>query len=149
MQADPSLVRDGDVAVNRPPAHAPAITDVINAVLNDDAAAATPPLGTNVTGLGPAGNAERAVLSPPITLGQLAVHHARRAGAGQRHARPTSSATEQAVQTTLSSKLSSQSGVDMDTEMSNMIAAAERLWRQRQGHRRRAGDVDAIAELGP
>jgi flagellar hook-associated protein 1 FlgK len=30
--------------------------------------------------------------------------------------------TEQAVQTTLSSKLSSQSGINMDTEMSNMIA---------------------------
>ncbi len=30
--------------------------------------------------------------------------------------------TEQAVQTTLSGKLSSQSGVDMDTEMSSMIA---------------------------
>ena len=56
--------------------------------------------------------------------------------------------TEQAVQTTLSGNLSSQSGVDMDTEMSNMIAAAERLWRQRQGHRRGAGDVDAIADHG-
>ena len=30
--------------------------------------------------------------------------------------------TEQAVQTTLSGTLSSKSGVDMDTEMSNMIA---------------------------
>ncbi len=33
----------------------------------------------------------------------------------------TQADTEQAVQTTLASKLSAQSGVNMDTEMSNMI----------------------------
>ena len=51
--------------------------------------------------------------------------------------------TEQAVQTTLSTKLSSESGVNMDTEMSNMIqlqnayganarviAAVQSMWTQ-------------------
>ncbi len=51
--------------------------------------------------------------------------------------------TEQAVQTTLASKLSAQSGVDIDTEMSNMIqlqnayganakviAAVQSMWTQ-------------------
>ena len=57
-------------------------------------------------------------------------------------------ATEQAVQTTLPSKFSAQSGVSMDTEMSTMVAAAERLRRQRPGDLRGAGDVVAVPERG-
>ena len=92
-------------------------------------------------GLGPAGNLNAPYVSPP-TLGQLASTMV--AAQSQDSAATTSQlATEQAVQTTLGSKLSSQSGVNMDTEMSNMIqlqnayganakviAAVQSMWTQ-------------------
>jgi flagellar hook-associated protein 1 len=137
VQADPSMVRDGDV----PPASALAgYTDIINAVLND-VLGSNPPLVSQVSGLGPAGNLNAPYVSPP-TLGQLA--STMLAAQSQDSATTTDQlATEQAVQTTLGSKLSSQSGVSMDTEMSNMIqlqnayganakviAAVQSMWTQ-------------------
>jgi flagellar hook-associated protein 1 FlgK len=137
VQNDPSMVRDGDV----PPASALAgYTGIINAVLNN-VLGSNPPLVSQVSGLGPAGNLNAPYVSPP-TLGQLASTMV--AAQSQDSAATTSHlATEQAVQTTLGSKLSSQSGVSMDTEMSNMIqlqnayganakviAAVQAMWTQ-------------------
>ncbi len=134
---NPSMVRDGDV----PPASALAgYTDIINAVLNN-VLGSNPPLVSQVSGLGPAGNLNASYVSPP-TLGQLA--STLLAAQSQDSATTTNQlATEQAVQTTLASKLSSQSGVNMDTEMSNMIqlqnayganakviAAVQSMWTQ-------------------
>ena len=62
---------------------------------------------------------ERALLAPP-TLGGIASTMLA-SQAQDSAATSTQADTEQAVQTTLASKLSAQSGVNMDTEMSNMI----------------------------
>ena len=73
----------------------------------------------HVSGLGPAGNLNAPYVAP-ATLGQLAATML--ASQAQDSAATTTQAdTEQAVQTTLASKLSAQSGVNMDTEMSHMI----------------------------
>jgi flagellar hook-associated protein 1 len=137
VQTDPSMVRDGDV----PPASALAgYTGIINAVLNN-VLGSSPPLVSQVSGLGPAGNLN-APYASPSTLGQLA--STMLAAQSQDSATTTNQlATEQTVQTTLGSKLSSQSGVSMDTEMSNMnqlqnayganariIAAVQSMWTQ-------------------
>jgi flagellar hook-associated protein 1 len=94
-------------------------SNVINAVLNTTFGS-TPALVTKTSGLGPAGTLS-APYSPPSTLVGLA---ATMTAAQAQDSASTSNqlSTEQAVQTTLSGKLSSQSGVHMDTEMSNMIA---------------------------
>jgi flagellar hook-associated protein 1 FlgK len=120
VQQTPSLVRDGNwPQLNLPPMQYAGFANVINAVLNTTFGA-TPVLGTNTSGLGSAGTLS-APYSPPSTLVGLA---ATMTAAQAQDSASTSSqlSTEQAVQTTLSSKLSSQSGVNMDTEMSNMIA---------------------------
>lgn len=118
VQQTPSLVRDGNNPQLNPMQYA-GFSDVINAVLNTTFGA-TPVLGTNTSGLGSAGTLS-APYSPPSTLVGLA---ATMTAAQAQDSASTSSqlSTEQAVQTTLSGKLSSQSGVNMDTEMSNMIA---------------------------
>lgn len=121
VQATPSLVRDGNPPVN-PPLPAPAayagFADIIQAVLNNTFGS-VPPLVTNVSNLGPAGNLN-APYAAPSTLGQLA--SAVLAAQSQQSATVSARAdTEQAVQTAFAGKLSSQSGVNMDTEMSHMI----------------------------
>jgi flagellar hook-associated protein 1 len=156
VQANPSILRDGshDVAavpdgpsvftVN--PADGPAaFTTMINRVLNytlgSEVQSGVPQPTSRTAGLGPAGNLNAPYVSPP-TLGQLASTMV--AAQSQDSATTTSQlSTEQAVQTTLSTKLSSESGVDMDTEMSNMIqlqnayganarviAAVQSMWTQ-------------------
>jgi flagellar hook-associated protein 1 FlgK len=117
VQQTPSLVRDGIPQVN--PSQYAGFSTIINAVLNVTFGS-TPVLGTNTGGLGPAGTLS-APYSPPSTLVGLA---ATMTAAQAQDSASTSNqlSTEQAVQTTLSDKLSSQSGVHMDTEMSNMIA---------------------------
>jgi flagellar hook-associated protein 1 len=119
VQQTPSLVRDGNPQVNLPPTQYAGFSDVINAVLNTTFGS-TPALVTNTGGLGPAGTLS-APYSQPSTLVGLA---ATMTAAQAQDSASTSSqlSTEQAVQTTLSGTLSSKSGVDMDTEMSNMIA---------------------------
>lgn len=115
VQANPSMVRDGDV----PPVPALAgYTDIISAVLNDTLSD-NPPLVSSTSGLGPQGNLT-APYTAPTTLGQLASTMVA-AQAQDSSATTNQLSTEQAVQTTLSQQLSSQSGVDMDTEMTNMI----------------------------
>ena len=134
--ADASKVRDGDV----PASTLAGYTGIINAVLNN-VLGSNPPLVSQVSGLGPAGNLNAPYAAPP-TLGQLASTMV--AAQSQDSATTTSQlSTEQAVQTTLTSKLSSESGVDMDTEMSLMIqlqnayganakviAAVQSMWTQ-------------------
>ncbi len=137
VQTNPSMVRDGDI----PPVPAlTGYTGIINVVLNN-VLGGNPPLVSQVSGLGPAANLNAPYVSP-TTLGQLASTIL--AAQSQDSATTTNQlATEQAVQTTLSSKLSSQSGVNMDTEMSNMIqlqnayganakiiAAVQSMWTQ-------------------
>ena len=119
VQQTPSLVRDGNPQVNLPPTQYAGFADVINAVLNTTFGA-TPGLGTNTTGLGTAGTLSSPYSAPSTLVGLAATMTAAQA----QDSASTSSqlSTEQAVQTTLSGKLSSQSGVNMDTEMSNMIA---------------------------
>ena len=134
VQNDPSLVRDGthDVAAtpNGPsaflvnPLSGPAgFTTMINRVLNyalgAEAQSGVPQPASNTVGLGPAGNLNAPYVAP-ATLGQLA---ATMVSAQAQASGNTSKqlGTEQAVQTTLVKQLSAQSGVNMDTEMSNMI----------------------------
>ena len=115
VQQNPSMVRDGDAL---PAQTLAGYTGIINAVLNN-VLGSNPPLAANVAGLGPAGNLKAPYVSPP-TLGQLA--STMLATQAQDSADSTNQlSTEQAVQTTLASKLSTESGVNMDTEMSTMI----------------------------
>ena len=95
----------------------------------------------NTSGLGPTGKLN-APYTAPATLGGIA--STMLAAQAQDSATTSTQAdTEQAVQTTLASKLSAQSGVNMDTEMSNMIqlqnayganarviAAVQSMWTQ-------------------
>ena len=74
---------------------------------------------SNTRGLGPNGTLNAPYSAPP-TLGGIA--SAMLASQAQESATTSTQAdTELAVQTTLASKLSAQSGVNIDTEMSNMI----------------------------
>jgi flagellar hook-associated protein 1 len=135
--ADPSAVRDGTPSTSGGLA---GFTGIINQVLND-ALGDTPALVSNVTGLGASGTLS-APYAAPDTLGQLASTVV--ASQAQDSATVTTQlGTEQAVQTTLSGNLSTQSGVNMDTEMSTMIqlqnaygenakviAAVQSMWTQ-------------------
>jgi flagellar hook-associated protein 1 FlgK len=146
VQASPSRVRDGTPNSNG--SNLAGYTGIIDAVLNN-ALGSNPPLNSNAIGLGPAGNLNAPYAGPippyyasPSTLQQLAA--AMLAAQAQDSATTsTQAATEQAVQTTLAGKLSAQSGVNMDTEMSNMIqlqnayganakiiAAVQAMWAQ-------------------
>ncbi len=113
--ANISAVRDGTPSISGGLA---GFTGIVSLVLNN-ALGDTPPLVSNVTGLGAAGNLN-APYPAPDTLGQLASTMV--ASQAQDSASVTTQlGTEQAVQTTLASNLSTQSGVNMDTEMSTMI----------------------------
>jgi flagellar hook-associated protein 1 FlgK len=119
VQQTPSLVRDGNPQVNLPPTQYSGFSDVINAVLNTTFGS-NPALGTSTASLGPAGTLSAPYSAPSTLVGLAATMTAAQA---QDSATTTNQlGTEQAVQTALSGTLSSQSGVDMDTEMSNMIA---------------------------
>ena len=78
-----------------------------------------PQPASNTSGLGPTGTLN-APYAAPATLAALAATMVA-AQAQDSATTSTQADTEQAVQTTLASKLSAQSGVNMDTEMSNMI----------------------------
>lgn len=137
VQDNPSAVRDGTPSISGGLA---GFTDIINAVLNNTLGG-NPPLAANVSGLGPSGTLNASFTSP-VTLGGFA--STMLAAQAQDSATTTNQlSTEQAVQTTLASSLSAQSGVDIDTEMSNMIqlqnayganakviAAVQSMWTQ-------------------
>jgi flagellar hook-associated protein 1 FlgK len=134
VQADPSLVVDGNTTVagsptgagpfTPNPANGPAgfttlITDVLNYTFGADAqpGVAQPP--ANTTGLGASGTLS-APFGVPQTLGDFA--EAITGAEANDSANATSQlGTEQAMQTTLTNQLSSQSGVNLDQQMSLMI----------------------------
>ncbi len=137
VQSNPSAVRDGTPSVSGGLA---GFTGIIESVLNNTLGG-NPPLNANSSGLGPAGNLNAPYVSPP-TLGQLASSMVS-AQAQDSGSTTNQLATEQTVQSTLSNKLTTQSGVDMDTEMSTMIelqnayganakiiAAVQAMWAQ-------------------
>jgi flagellar hook-associated protein 1 len=145
VQATPSLVRDGTVPLPPPPQPSGGSTVVIQHVLTytfgPDQAPGVPQPASNTSDLGPAGTLNAPYSAPP-TLGGIAATML----AAQAQDSATTSAqvdTERAVQTTLAGKLSAQSGVNMDTEMSKMIqlqnayganakiiAAVQAMWTQ-------------------
>ena len=133
VSASPSLVRDGTQAVpagqggasafTPNPAGGPAgsttlIDRVLQYGLGADAQANTPQPAPNTTGLGAGGIT--LPYSPGTTLqsfaANLAGYQAQAAGAAQ-----DSLTTGQALQSTLQTKLSSETGVSVDTELSNMV----------------------------
>ena len=132
--ASPSVVRDGTQAVaagqggasafTPNPAGGPAgSTTLIDRVLQygfgTDAQANTPQTAPNTAGLGASGSITLPY-SPGTTLqsfaANLAGYQAQTAGAAQ-----DSLTTGQTLQSTLQSKLSSETGVSVDTELSNMV----------------------------
>jgi flagellar hook-associated protein 1 FlgK len=156
VQSAPSLVRDGTQAVAGSPTGASAftpnpaggpagfttlITRVLDFALGSEAQSGVAQPAFHTTGLGPTGAAS----SPYAGSGALGDLATAMVGAqAQDSAAATGQlATEQAVQTTLQSKFSAQSGVSMDTEMSTMvqlqnaygasarlISAAQAMWTQ-------------------
>jgi flagellar hook-associated protein 1 FlgK len=134
VQNNPSLVRDGTTSIGDSPTGpspftpnppgGPAgfttlITRVLNYALGADVQSGVPQPASNTTGLGPDG-ALTAPFAVPATLGDFATALT---GAEAADSANTTSqlGTEQAVQTTLANQLSSQSGVNIDQQMSLMI----------------------------
>ena len=117
IAANPSAVRDGYPAVNS--AGAAGFASIINGVLSNVLGTA-PIVGTHVAALGPTGTLN-ASYSAPTTLTDFA---STLVGAQAADSTAVSSqlSTEQAVQTSLQGKLSAETGVNMDAEMSDMIA---------------------------
>jgi flagellar hook-associated protein 1 len=115
VQANPAAVRDGIPSQNS--SGLAGFNTVITQVLNGTFG---PLSGTHTAGLGPTGTLNAPYVAP-TTLGGLAT-----ALVGAQSAANADTAsqltTEQAVQTTLQGKLSSETGVNLDSEMSNMIA---------------------------
>jgi flagellar hook-associated protein 1 FlgK len=134
VAADPSLVRDGTHAVPGSatgpsaflpnPSGGPAgfdtlISRVLNFALGAQAQSGVPQPAAATAGLGPAGNLS-APYAPSADLAGLAtaVVAAQAQESGEASAALTS---ETAVQTALKSRLSSTSGVSMDSEMATMV----------------------------
>jgi flagellar hook-associated protein 1 FlgK len=134
VQANPALVRDGTTAIagsasgasafTPNPAGGPSgftvlITRVLDNTFGSDVQAGVPQPAPNTAGLGPAGTLN-APYSAPATLGAFA---AALVGSEAADSADVTSrlATEQAVQTGFSSKLTSETGVNIDAEMSLMI----------------------------
>jgi flagellar hook-associated protein 1 len=142
VQDDPSMVRDGDSPPASPLAGNTAIiSGVLKYTFGADQAPGTRWPVSNTSGLGPNGTLNAPYAAPPTLIGIAAAVVAAQA---QDSATTTSQlGIEQAVQTTLTTKLSAQSGVNMDTEMSTMIqlqnayganakviAAVQAMWTQ-------------------
>jgi flagellar hook-associated protein 1 FlgK len=142
VQDNPSSVRDGDLPPASPLAGNTAIINgVLNYTFGADQAPSTPWPASNTSGLGVNGTLNAPYTAPPTLIGIASTMLAAQA---QDSATATSQlGTEQAVQTTLTTKLSAQSGVNMDTEMSTMIqlqnayganakviAAVQAMWTQ-------------------
>lgn len=117
VASDPSAVRDGLPSVNT--SALAGFPDMIDAVLGNVLGNA-PVSGGNTTGLGSTGTLN-APFGTPATLAGFATDIV----ASQASDSSTASArltTEQAVQTNLQGRFSSTSGVNIDTEMTNLIA---------------------------
>ena len=134
MQADPSLVRDGNTVIAgsptgaapftpNPPGGPAGFTTLITSLLNNafgaDVQNGVPQPASNTTGLGTDGTLSLP-FAPPATLSAFATALTSEEAADS--ANTTSQlTTEQAVQSTLSGQLTSQSGVNLDQQMSLMI----------------------------
>ncbi len=135
VTATPSLVRDGTTAIagsatgasaftpnppGGPAGFSTLIARVIDFPLGADAQAGVAQPASNTSGLGPTGTLAAPYASQP-TLGGIA---SALVGAQSAASAAVSAqlSTEQGVQTTLQGQLTSQSGVNMDTQMSQMIA---------------------------
>ncbi|MBV8577804.1 MAG: hypothetical protein JOZ58_22560, partial [Acetobacteraceae bacterium] len=117
VSANPAAVRDGLPSTNA--AGVAGYSGIVTAVLNN--VLGTAPLsGTHVTGLGPTGTLN-APYGAPATLADFAASLVG-AQASDSAAASSQLSTEQAVQTSLQGKLTSETGVNMDAEMSDMIA---------------------------
>jgi len=142
VQANPSLVRDGMAAAPTGLAgYTGLIQNVLTYTFGDEQSAGVPQPASNTSGLGSSGTLN-APYTAPATLGGIAATLV--AAQAQQSASTTSQlGTEQAVQTTLANKLSGEGGVNMDTEMSQMIqlqnayganakviAAVQAMWAQ-------------------
>jgi len=154
--ATPSLVRDGTQAVAGSPTGASAfspnpaggpagfstlIVRILNFAMGATAQNGVPQAAPNLAGLGPAGNLS-APFGTPQALGDFAGSIV--ASQAQDSAIVTSNLqTETAVQTSLTAKLSSETGVNMDHEMGAVVAlqnayginariltAAQSMWTQ-------------------
>jgi flagellar hook-associated protein 1 FlgK len=135
VTANAALVRDGTNAVAGNPAGASAfapnpaggpagfttlITRVLNYALGTDAQAGVAQLPPATTGLGPSGTLAAPYAAPPDLAGfATAIVGAEAADSSAATSQVTN---EQAVQSSLGGKLSSEDGVSIDTEMSNMVA---------------------------
>ena len=135
VTADPSLVRDGTQAVagsasgasafTPNPAGGPAgfstlIARVLNFALGPNAQTGVPQPAPNLTGLGPAGT-----LSAPFGAPQALSDFANSLVGSQAQDSAIVSSrlqTENAVQTSLTGKLTAETGVNMDHEMASVVA---------------------------
>jgi flagellar hook-associated protein 1 FlgK len=156
VQSVPSLVRDGTQAVTGSPTGASAfapnppggpagfttlVTRVLDFALGTQSQSDVTQPAFHTAGLGPTG----AVSSPYSGSGALGTLATAMVGAQAQDSAAAASklATEKAVQSTLQSKFSAQSGVSIDTEMSTMvqlqnaygasarlISAAQAMWSQ-------------------
>ena len=140
--ADPSAVRDGTPSISGGLA---GFTGIINAVLNN-ALGRHAAAGHQCRGSRRIGHAERAVCGAGHAR-PTRIHHGRIAGAGQRHrhhpTRHRTGGADNACQQSIHTERREHGYRDVDHD-----PVAERLWRQRKGHRRRAVDVDAVARYG-
>jgi flagellar hook-associated protein 1 FlgK len=120
VQAAPSLVRDGTAAPATGLAgYTGIISNVLTYTFGAEQSPGVPQPASNTRGLGPAGTLNAPYAAPPTLAGIATTLVASQAQ--ESAATSTQADTEQATQTMLASKLSAQSGVNMDAEMSHMI----------------------------
>jgi len=129
VSADPSLVRDGTNAVagfTPNPASGPAgftglITNVVNFTFGSQAQNGVAQPAMNTGGLGASGTLNAPFGATGDALSDFATSLV--SSQSQQSATTTNSlSTEQALQTSLSAKVSAVSGVNMDTEVSQMLS---------------------------
>ena len=131
VTADPSLVRDGTNAIagtgfTPNPATGPAgftalITNVVNYTFGTQVQGGINQPAMNTNGLGASGNLTAPFGGAGVSLGDFATSLV--SSQAQLSATATSHlTTEQALQTSLNTKLTATSGVNMDTELSQMLA---------------------------
>ena len=131
ITANPALVRDGTTAVAATgftpnPSGGPAgftslITNVVNFTFGNQVQSGVAQRAMNINGLGASGNLSAAFNATGDTLSGFATSLV--SSQAQQSATTTSGlATEQALQTSLSAKATAVSGVNMDTEMSQMLS---------------------------
>jgi flagellar hook-associated protein 1 FlgK len=130
VTSTPSLVRDGTNVdgtgtftpnpASGPAGFAALIKQIVNATFGTHTQGGAPLSDFNTTGLGASGSLTAPFNGNAVTLADFATDLVS-AQARQSAGTTNNLATEQALQTSLSSKMSAVSGVNMDTEMSHML----------------------------